>query len=390
MENSSLKDFLSVSSDHIINNPSVKDINQDILNRNKKENSDVKHNSDLNQHNNPKHNQIYSKNSSLFNYDLKTQLPQSHLIHSSIKKSRSKENQENLNTSEISESKKRKVEEIEISEVGKNLWFVPIRINFYSDNIDSQREKKDAENSDEDVLENNTENKLSTIPSISDKNSTDLAVNAFNQSNATSPLNDDFVDAKNVDSVLIELKPNEKTIRIPKHANIYKLNTESTGFYRVKYENHDMFEKLIHFKNLSPRDVLSLVNDCFQLTISTEMQISVALSIAKHFAKEHNSDVLFSVISGLAQFKSIFYENLSAKQIIENILKNLVKDRIKNIDLKTGGRNLNEISLNTYIIDAAVSNNHEETINMLNAIYDSYKNDNSIVHPVFRRSMFIS
>ncbi|KAM0688151.1 Aminopeptidase 2 mitochondrial [Conglomerata obtusa] len=191
------------------------------------------------------------------------------------------------------------------------------------------------------------------------------------------------------DSLLVELrvKGNHEII---KKSNFYKFNNEGTGFYRVMYENHGNILKLLENKELSAKNRLNIMNDLFQLSIGSYISYTIPIYASSFCKEENNSDVIFSVLGGLGEIKGIFYNDKEQKERLRLLILSLVSDRISSIDFKVAGKDANETSLNTYIINAAVNNNDENCVKILKDIYNEYKMGKKVIDPSFRKAMFIA
>ncbi|KAM0675733.1 hypothetical protein GVAV_000508 [Gurleya vavrai] len=251
---------------------------------------------------------------------------------------------------------------------------------------DDKKEDHEKENElDKNNLKNNE---------IIEKNNQD----ELEETNWTIPVRVNFIKENNnspkkiksQNPFLFELTEKQSIGQIEKISDVYKLNDDGIGFYRVLYKNEENIIKLLKDSKLSSKNRLNLMNDLFQLSIGSYIKYETPIQASLNFKNENNCDVLFSVLGGLSEIKGIFYDVDDKKKELSEIMLDLVKERVDEIDLKNGGKDANEVSLNTSIINTAVSNDDKNTIEKLFNLFEDYKKDNSIIHPSFRKAMFTS
>jgi aminopeptidase N len=203
------------------------------------------------------------------------------------------------------------------------------------------------------------------------------------------PLKINFFEGDHVKTKTYEFSDG-KELRIKRESERYKINEEGVGFYRVLYSSGRPLQNIVEMikeNKLSPRNKLNFINDAFQLAIGTYWSSYIPLSLSNYFKDEENYDVMSSVLEGLNEMKSIFYNDDENRIKIEELILSLVGERAKRIDLRNPGITLNEISLNATILGSAVANNDGEVIGTLLGRFDAYMEDKGTVHPVFRSAL---
>ncbi len=91
---------------------------------------------------------------------------------------------------------------------------------------------------------------------------------------------------------------------------LFKINNEQEGFYRVKYakEQLERLKSLISEEKLSPFDRWGIQNDIFNLSLIREMQVSEYLDFIKYYKNESNAFVLEDIYANVNKTYKIFYE----------------------------------------------------------------------------------
>ncbi|MCA9750312.1 MAG: M1 family metallopeptidase [Romboutsia sp.] len=170
-----------------------------------------------------------------------------------------------------------------------------------------------------------------------------------------------------IDGDVEHLIMNERSIEIERKTKLYKLNDEFTGFYRVLYPK-ETFDELVKL-DLSPRNILNLYSDAFAMARGLYGQLPLKhLSLLK---TENNYEVLLCVLGELQTLINIFYDSPERIKYFENKILEIIEERIEKVDFrKAGKRNkeeveINDISLDSFLISSAISLKHEKTIEKL-------------------------
>ncbi|KAF7683721.1 Aminopeptidase M1 [Astathelohania contejeani] len=171
---------------------------------------------------------------------------------------------------------------------------------------------------------------------------------------------------------LIEM--NEEKIEIEKESEDYKLNEGGSGFYSVLY--HDT----INILNYNDKNKINIINDSFQLALASLIDISVPLKYISEMENETNYEVLYSILSGLTEINSIYYDRIIN---FESLILKYTTHR--HIDLHFPGENINEIARNNLLLNYSVDNNDSDIISKLSDIFMS---NNDYVHSVFKSALY--
>lgn len=126
---------------------------------------------------------------------------------------------------------------------------------------------------------------------------------------------------------------NERELVVPQLATkapFFKINKDSTGFYRVVYDEKSRTVIESNVSKLSNVDKADLINDSFVTSIAGLSKTSDFLSLLKSFKGESDILVLVTITKALKQFKSLWY-NQSAE--IQADLNNFFRDIISNTAL---------------------------------------------------------
>ncbi|KAL6121335.1 hypothetical protein NUSPORA_01766 [Nucleospora cyclopteri] len=123
----------------------------------------------------------------------------------------------------------------------------------------------------------------------------------------------------------------EKTVRIEKQGALYKFNKNGVGFYRVFYKNDQIVTNLLSLNTLSVEDRISLYNDCYGLCMAGYLDFD--LSIYQNVSTDDDYTILLTVIGVLLSMKSLFYDSDEKLEKINILLKSIVENKVKTIDL---------------------------------------------------------
>ncbi|KAI4291545.1 puromycin-sensitive aminopeptidase [Pancytospora philotis] len=206
------------------------------------------------------------------------------------------------------------------------------------------------------------------------------------------------------DGSVSDLLMTSKTAEVKKTHAVYKINDSAAGFYRVNYASNNASG------NDSGNDASSPFDNLFKMDLdaSNRMQIfNDAFAIAEaclgpipasHLAAERNEnnyDVLLSVTSSLTSLASIFYDKDDIRSAIQAAILSLVADRAAAIDLRSAGKSVDEISLNSLIVSEAVRNDDPAMLKAMKKILDSngdpaelLRSPAPAIHPEYVRQFY--
>lgn len=172
----------------------------------------------------------------------------------------------------------------------------------------------------------------------------------------------------------------QKTLEVPKKSNVYKINDNVSGFFRVLYP--DGYLRKIIKEDLSDNNRMNLYNDEYSMIFSLKAKPMNILSSLTYLEDENNFEVLFSGIQGLAHLRSIFYFDEKFVNFFNRKILGVVKSRAMKIDFTVVPSVINQISLDSLLVSSAVNSKDEETIERLS------KADLQTLSPEYLRSYF--
>lgn len=181
------------------------------------------------------------------------------------------------------------------------------------------------------------------------------------------------------------------TVELNRVSTFYKLNDQGHGFYRVKYTDINVPLTLLKSDVLSVPNKLNILNDLYQLSIGSYITCTIPIQASLALLKdESNYDLLSAGLAGINDIKGLFYDDESKKTKLESIALSILNGREEEINLRSAGDSFNDKCRNSVILSSAVTNNHAPTIERLNDMFSSYKEDETSIHPNFLSAMFVS
>lgn len=168
---------------------------------------------------------------------------------------------------------------------------------------------------------------------------------------------------------------------------IYKLNDDVSGFYRVLYPSDAL--KRLFAAELSTANRLNLWADSFAVALSTRAPLPLGFSYL--LADEQNYEVLLAGLSGLGQLESIFYDSADKAEYFRQKTLGIVRPKAAAIDCKSiASTTINDISRDSLVISRAVSAMDPATVDRFVAVYRQHGLDASAVSPEFIRPFLIA
>lgn len=169
----------------------------------------------------------------------------------------------------------------------------------------------------------------------------------------------------------LELSPSKaylmhgETFKVPRESSVYKINSEVSGFYRVKYPGK-VLKKLCGY-SLSTADRMNLFSDSFALAKALHTPLQDSLALVDYLATEDNYEVILSVLSNLLYFRSVFYDSPSKVEFFNSKIGDVVEERFRQIDIKARAEDINTVSLHSLIVARAVTIALPEALEKLRA-----------------------
>jgi len=135
-------------------------------------------------------------------------------------------------------------------------------------------------------------------------------------------------DVKKVASVSLTVK--EDTVRGVDEA-FYKINVDSTGFYRTNYPPARLASIGKHIDQLSISDKIGLIGDAGALALSGDATTPALLGFLESFSSEENQLVLAQITTSLGTVKSIFSENEEISEALRAFTLKLINDTVAKV-----------------------------------------------------------
>ena len=172
--------------------------------------------------------------------------------------------------------------------------------------------------------------------------------------------------------------------------SFYKLNSDTTGFYRTNYPPERLSKLGRNHKDLSIQDNIGLVGDAAALAIAGNSTSAGLLSLCENYHNENNYLVWQQVLTSLGTIRSIF----STDEVVSTGLKKFVLKLVTPATEKIGwsfkpDEGLLTGQLRALLILSAGGVGHEQTIKKAKAIFSEYSSGNKdAIHPSLRNAVF--
>lgn len=174
----------------------------------------------------------------------------------------------------------------------------------------------------------------------------------------------------------------EEVMEIKKESEIYKLNDNVSGLYRVLYPESNL--KNLFKQNLNTNNRLNLFADIFAMAKAFHVPLQQPLSYISYLSDESNYEVLSSVLGDLLYFSSIFYDDKKKLDYFTQKAFEIVKDRFMSIDLEEVPNDINKAALYSMVVSRAVSSGLPEAIEKFKTV------DLKDINPEYMRPFLIS
>ncbi len=135
-------------------------------------------------------------------------------------------------------------------------------------------------------------------------------------------------DVSEVGSTSLIIK--ENTIRDVDEA-FYKINSDSTGFYRTNYPPARLAIFGKHIDQLSISDKIGLIGDAGALALAGDAPTSGLLDFLEGFTAEENQLVWAQITSSLGTIKSIFSEDEEIAEALRAFTLKLINDAVAKV-----------------------------------------------------------
>ncbi|EKD21015.1 uncharacterized protein L3040_004632 [Drepanopeziza brunnea f. sp. 'multigermtubi'] len=172
--------------------------------------------------------------------------------------------------------------------------------------------------------------------------------------------------------------------------SFYKLNKDTTGFYRTNYPPSRLATLGTQIERLSLSDKIGLVGDAGALAYSGEGSTPGLLAFVEGFQAENNYLVWSQILSSISTVKAIFAEDEAISEGLKKFTLKLISPAVENIGWETAsGEDLLTSQLRALLILTAGLNGHEKVTAEAKKRFDLYKSgDKSAIHPNLRAAVY--
>ncbi|CZT45553.1 related to (AAP1)-alanine/arginine aminopeptidase [Rhynchosporium secalis] len=142
----------------------------------------------------------------------------------------------------------------------------------------------------------------------------------------------------------------------------YKINKDTTGFYRTNYPPARLAKLGTQIERLTLSDKIGLVADSGALAYSGEGSTPAVLSFVEGFQGETNFLVWSQILGSLATIKSVFADDEAVTAGLNRFVLKLVTPAVERIGWESSGDDFLTGQLRARLIMTAGMNGHEKTI----------------------------
>lgn len=154
-----------------------------------------------------------------------------------------------------------------------------------------------------------------------------------------------------------------EVMEIKKESPLYKLNDGVSGFYRVLYPE-GVLERLLD-RSLTAVNRMNLLSDQFKMARALKAPLGPILSLLSKLQDEDNYEVLSSMVSNLKSSQSAFYADEAKRNYFDRKILEIVGHKASSVDTSSYPADINQMSVNSLVIAAAIGAEHQDTIDML-------------------------
>ncbi|KAH6723326.1 aminopeptidase-like protein [Leptodontidium sp. MPI-SDFR-AT-0119] len=174
------------------------------------------------------------------------------------------------------------------------------------------------------------------------------------------------------------------------HDKFYKINKDTTGFYRTNYPPTRLAALGTQIERLSLSDKIGLIADSGALAYSGEGSTPGLLSFVEGFQRETNYLVWSQILGSLATVKSVFADDEAVTLGLKKFVLKLVTPAVERIGWESSGDDFLTGQLRALLVITAGLNGHEEVITEAKRRFDLYVSgeDKSAIHPNLRAAIY--
>ncbi|KAI3327730.1 peptidase family M1 [Xylariaceae sp. AK1471] len=167
--------------------------------------------------------------------------------------------------------------------------------------------------------------------------------------------------------------------------DFYKLNSNATGFYRTNYPPARLAKLGTQLDRLSNEDKISIIGSAADLAFSGYGSPAALLSFIQGFGGETNYLVWSQVLDSLSTLKSIFGQDETIKQGLENFSLKLVGNAVEKIgwEFHEGEDYLTGLLRKRLLLHAA-ANGHPAVTEKAVSLFDAWASQGTSLHPNLR------
>lgn len=184
---------------------------------------------------------------------------------------------------------------------------------------------------------------------------------------------------------------NDRSSKIPVEGDFFKLNGESTGVFRVAYEDARWAKIGEEPSKLSVQDRIGLVADAGALSVSGFSKTTNLLSLISGWKKEESFFVWEEIITRIGSLKAAWlFESDEVKNALKTLTNDLVGEKIHSSgwEFKSTDAFLDQ-NLKAVLFAAALASGDEKIVSATNKMFADYiSGDKDAIHPNIRASIF--
>jgi len=172
--------------------------------------------------------------------------------------------------------------------------------------------------------------------------------------------------------------------------SFYKINADTTGFYRTNYPPARLVQLGKDNKQLSTNDNIGLVGDAAALAVSGEGTSAGLLSLVAEYRSETHFLIWQQILNSLGNVRSIFGNVDTVSTGLKKFNLALVSEAIEKVSWETPS-NMDFLAgqLRALIITSAGGSGHQQTISKATELFAKYTSgDADAIHPSLRLPVF--
>ncbi|EPE07584.1 aminopeptidase 2 [Ophiostoma piceae UAMH 11346] len=155
--------------------------------------------------------------------------------------------------------------------------------------------------------------------------------------------------------------------------DFYKLNTDSTGFYRVNYPPQRLGKLGTQLDRLSAADKILIAGSAAELAFAGNATTPALLSFLEGFRNESHVRVIGQALDSIATIQSIFGSDEKIKKGLQAFTLRLIEKPLSAFKLEVPpNEEFTKAELRKLLLTAAVRNGHPQYIEEAQKLFDAY------------------